>query len=408
MPRNPGSDFYRPAEPKPAMPLQFVSPERGLYASNIITKVTTPAWDGTRHNGGFQRAVDSALQRARQAGQAHPIIMGAIPFDTRQPSCLYVPGDYQWRRPEPPPPQEAQRQPPSLREARHLPREGAFKQAVRQAIANFQHSDIRKVVLSRILELHLSEAVDIDQLLTRLRHQNPEGYQFRVPMEDGATLVGVSPELLLRKDGDTLLSNPLAGTARRQTHGARDRAAARDLMASAKDRYEHRLVVDQIRRVLAPRCAHLEIPESPSLIATSALWHLSTAVEGRVGEPDATALQLACGLHPTPAVCGYPTDPARKLIHLVEPFERGLFTGMVGWCDLEGNGEWAVTIRCGSVRHDRVRLFAGAGIVEASQPEAEWAETQAKLATMLNAFGLDAAQLDICSRSDRPAGEMMS
>lgn len=408
MPRNRESYSHRPAKPQPAMPLQFVSPERGLYASDIITRVTTPAWDGTRRDGDFQRAVDSALRRARRAGQSHPIIMGAIPFDTRQPSCLYVPGHYQWRPPEAPLEGDAQRQPASLREASHLPREAVFKQAVRQAIANFQHSDIRKVVLSRILELRLSEAVNIDQLLARLRHQNPEGYQFRVPMEDGATLVGVSPELLLRKDGDTLRSNPLAGTARRQAHGARDRAAARDLMASPKDRYEHRLVVDQIRRVLAPHCRHLEIPEAPSLIATAALWHLSTTVQGQVGDPDTTVLQLACGLHPTPAVCGDPTGLARKLIDLVEPFERGLFTGMVGWCDLQGNGEWAVTIRCGSVRHDRVRLFAGAGIVEASQPEAEWAETQAKLATMLNAFGLDAAQLGACTRSDRPAGEVMS
>ncbi len=81
---------------------------------------------------------------------------------------------------------------------------------------------------------------------------------------------------------------------------------------------------------------------------------------------------------------------AHRLIRFVEPFERGLFTGIVGWCDAEGNGEWAITIRCGIVERDVVRLFAGAGIVEASQPDCEWAEVQTKLSTMLKACGLAA------------------
>lgn len=103
-----------------------------------------------------------------------------------------------------------------------------------------------------------------------------------------------------------------------------------------------------------------------------------------------TALQLACLIHPTPAVCGFPTERARRLIRFVEPFERGLFTGMVGWSDAEGNGEWVVTIRCGTVKGNLVRLFAGAGIVEASSPDSEWAEVQTKLGTMLRACGLSA------------------
>ncbi|MGB3623949.1 MAG: chorismate-binding protein, partial [Ketobacter sp.] len=87
-------------------------------------------------------------------------------------------------------------------------------------------------------------------------------------------------------------------------------------------------------------------------------------------------------------VFGYPTSLARKLINLVEPFERGLFTGMVGWCDDQGNGEWVVTIRCGTVKDSTISLFAGAGIVEESCPESEWRETQAKLQTMLRALDI--------------------
>ncbi|MFT0137348.1 isochorismate synthase MenF [Alcanivoracaceae bacterium MT1] len=373
-----------------------------------MTRITTPAWEGWQRDGDFQRAIHSALERAGQAGLSAPIVMGAIPFNTRQPSCLYIPRHYEWREPAAAPTNAENDVPASPCEVSYLPQEAVFKRAVRQAIANFQHSDIRKVVLSRILELQLPDAVNIDQLLARLRHQNPQGYQFRVPMTDGATLVGVSPELLLHKNGTAIRSNPLAGSAKRQADSEQDRAVAEKLLSSSKDHYEHRLVIEGVRQVLGPYCSHLDIPETPSLISTSALWHLSTVVEGSVADPDTTALQLACRLHPTPAVCGYPTGSARKLIDLVESFDRGLFTGMVGWCDAEGNGEWAVTIRCGSIHHDTIRLFAGAGIVKASQPDAEWGETQAKLGTMLNAFGLDISQLDTQPLPGRTTNKVIS
>jgi isochorismate synthase len=93
-------------------------------------------------------------------------------------------------------------------------------------------------------------------------------------------------------------------------------------------------------------------------------------------------------LHPTPALSGFPHQAAKTLIAGLEPFDRELFGGIVGWCDAEGNGEWVVTIRCARIHENRVRLFAGAGIVPASSPAAEWRETGVKLSTMLNVFGL--------------------
>ncbi|MDI5303632.1 chorismate-binding protein, partial [Salmonella enterica subsp. enterica serovar Anatum] len=96
----------------------------------------------------------------------------------------------------------------------------------------------------------------------------------------------------------------------------------------------------------------------------------------------------ACLLHPTPALSGFPHQVAKKLIAELEPFDRELFGGIVGWCDAEGNGEWVVTIRCAKLHGNQVRLFAGAGIVPASSPVGEWRETGVKLSTMLNVFGL--------------------
>lgn len=155
---------------------------------------------------------------------------------------------------------------------------------------------------------------------------------------NGDILLGASPALLLRKQGDAFSSLPLA---------------------------------------------------VPQLITTSTLWHFSTPIEGSAKSSDENALSLACLLHPTPALSGFPHDVATTLISELELFERDLFGGIVGWCDEDGNGEWVVTIRCARINGNQVRLFAGAGIVLASSPEDEWNETGTKLSTMLNVLGLN-------------------
>ncbi|WP_052469125.1 isochorismate synthase [Pseudomonas massiliensis] len=370
----------------------FRSGTRCLRGEGVFSSITTPA--ATSEGQALMAAVEQAFERARAAGIEQPVLMGAIPFDTTEPSCLYVPARYRWVEGEPARPQPgAAGSAPTVLSQRSVPDEAGFKAAVSQAIANFRSSTIRKAVLSRMLEVQLDGPVQVENILARLAQQNAQGYHFRIPLPGEGELIGVSPELLVRKRGNRLYSNPLAGSAKRRVDAQEDRSVADALLNSEKDHYEHRLVVEDIRRVLTPHCTQLHIPEQPSLLSTAAMWHLSTALEGELRDPRHSSLQLACKLHPTPAVCGAPTDLARKLINLVEPFERGLFTGMVGWCDAAGNGEWVVTIRCGTVVGDRLRLFAGAGIVEASDPAAEWAETQAKLGTMLAACGLAEGQV---------------
>ena len=124
----------------------------------------------------------------------------------------------------------------------------------------------------------------------------------------------------------------------------------------------------------------------PQLITTPTLWHLATPVEGDARKTK-NALTLACLLHPTPALKRLPHQAAKELIAELEPFDRELFGGIVGWCDSEGNGEWVVTIAA-RLHQNTVRLFAGAGIALASSPVGEWRETGVKLSTMLNVFGL--------------------
>lgn len=367
----------------------FSSPHRSLQAQGVLARIDLPALGGEKTDSDFARSVREALTWAREQGQDDPVVLGAIPFDTSQPSALVVPQRSRFvTREEILAGARREFMCPQVCSSRSIPDEQDFKQGVRQAIANFQYSCIRKAVLSRLCEIELGEPLDTRRVLANLLAQNPSAYHFRMPLPDGTELIGASPELLLRKQGGRVRTFPLAGSAARQVEPERDQAVARGLEASAKDQHEHRLVVEDIRQVLAPLCDELSIPDIPEIVSTATLWHLGTPIEGRLKDEGLSVLELACRLHPTPAVCGFPRQQARKLVNLIEPFERGPFAGIVGWCDGQGDGEWVVTIRCATVQATSLRLFAGVGVVEASCPEAEWIETQVKLRTMLNACGL--------------------
>jgi isochorismate synthase len=131
----------------------------------------------------------------------------------------------------------------------------------------------------------------------------------------------------------------------------------------------------------------------PSVIETETMLHLSTVLQGQADDPNINALKIAADLHPTPAVCGFPRQPAYAAIKEIENFDRGYFTGMVGWCDARGNGEWVVTIRCAEVSLRSMSIYAGAGIVHESSPQSELDETGAKMKTILRAAGIQVDEL---------------
>ena len=367
----------------------FMSGHRKVRTSGVIEQISEPARDGTRKDSLLQQAISHAFKQARKSGQKNPIVIGAIPFDVSQPCYLTVPEWYELLphlavKTE----QTAKIAPIPVVRTRSIPDQAGFQQIVSEAVSKFRQGQLQKAVLSRILELDLNETPDCNVILNNLMIQNPSAYQFRIPLGNNSTLIGASPELLVRKEKNTIYSNPLAGTSKRQSDPEQDRLSSQQLLESQKDQYEHRLVIETIRGQLSPICDELEIPQHPSLIHTSTLWHLSTQIHGRLRHTDTNALQVACLLHPTPALCGSPTHLAKSLIDQLEPHDRGLFSGIVGWCDSEGNGEWAITIRCGIIQQNMVRLFAGAGIVANSDPASEWKETADKLGTMLNAFNI--------------------
>ncbi len=258
-----------------------------------------------------------------------------------------------------------------------------YLEAVRAARDAVRAGDIDKAVIARAVEVVGDEPIDVHAVLLRLRASFGSSYRYCV---DG--LIGASPELLVEVAGTEVRSHPLAGTAPRTGDPETDRRSAEQLVASTKNQVEHRVVIDTIYDTLLPYCSYLDWEAEPSVLSVANVQHLATRMEGRLSEPRPPAIELARELAPTPALGGAPRDAALALIARVEDFRRGRYGGAVGWLDAAGNGTFAVTIRCAELSADRrtARLVAGGGIVADSDPDAELAETQAKLQAMLSAI----------------------
>ena len=283
----------------------------------------------------------------------------------------------------------------TARVERRRPEPGEHLRRITHAVDEIRAGALDKVVLARAVRLAADHPIDPLAVCARLIEASPDRDGFHVdlspagPDHRGAVLVGSSPELLVRRVGDVVLCHPLAGSAARSTDPATDQRIARELRGSAKNAAEHRFVVEALSDSLRPWCTDLVVPETPTLACTGEMWHLGTPIRARLRDPATTALELALAVHPTPAICGTPTDRAREYI-LDHEEDRGFYSGCVGWCDSDGDGEWMVAIRCARIDADRLgaTAWAGGGIVADSEPEEELAETVAKLRTVLTSLGV--------------------
>jgi menaquinone-specific isochorismate synthase len=193
-------------------------------------------------------------------------------------------------------------------------------------------------------------------------------------------LFGATPEMLVRRERGLVTSRVLAGTIRRTGDDARDMALAATLARSSKDLEEHEYAVRSVADALEPHCSSMTVPETPFVLHLPNVMHLASDVAGVVHDASTvSSLHLAASLHPSAAVGGTPTPEAVALISEIEGMDRGRYAGPVGWMDTTGDGEWGIALRSAEVSGHTVRLFAGCGIVADSDPEAELAESQAKL-----------------------------
>lgn len=330
----------------------------------------------------LSEAVSQALTEAPGG-----LAVGVLPFDTGSaPSHLTLP---EIARVTGPARSGARQAVPAPVAVRAVPEPARHVEAVERAVRKLGEWGMRKVVLARALELDFDTDVSPRAILHNLVADGAGGYIFAATLPNGRTLTGASPELLLSRTGGHVVSHPHAGSAPRSADPVSDRDNAERLARSRKDQIEHAVLTEAVVETLRPFCRHLDVPSAPSLVSTPTMWHLGTVVTGELADRDITALRLAAALHPTPAICGSPTEQARDLVGELEPFDRGYYAGAVGWTDANGDGEWAVSIRCAEVGPRLLRLYAGGGIVPESDPKAELEETSAKFRTLLNAMGLE-------------------
>ncbi len=260
-----------------------------------------------------------------------------------------------------------------------------WRQQVTKAITAIKDGLVEKVVLARDLTATSTKEIDTRSLLQRLEIEYPSTWLFLV---NG--LVGATPELLVRLSKSLVTSRVLAGTIRKSGNEDRDLALAASLAKSSKDLEEHEYAVKSVADGLAPFCSSTNVPESPFVLHLANVMHLATDVTGVLNSSarQADIFTLIEQLHPSAAVCGTPTEVAKKYISQLEQMDRGRYSGPVGWIDAQGDGEIAIALRCGLLSEDRksIRIFAGCGIVADSNPEKEFAESQSKLIPMRTAL----------------------
>jgi menaquinone-specific isochorismate synthase len=358
-------------------------PEHGvrLVTSGVAATAPAPA---------VERTLAAADHRAPAGAPpaAGPLAVGALGFDGRRPltipaSVLALDADGRaWRTTvagAPVPGSAARRAHPTRFVLTTVQSRLVWARQVGEALDLVARGALDKVVLAREIVVEGDVAFDVREVARRLADDQPGC----VVYVDGG-FVGATPELLVRVDGGLVQSRPMAGTVARGRTVEADDAAVAALATSEKQAWEHRLVIDRVTEVLGARCEQVEVrgPE-PERFAT--VTHLVTDVWAKAGE-DVSALDLALALHPTPAVGGTPTAAALDAIRRIEGFDRGCYAGPVGWVAAGGDGEFAVALRGAQVSGAAARVLAGAGIVRGSEPEAEWAETEAKFEPVLRAL----------------------
>jgi menaquinone-specific isochorismate synthase len=264
----------------------------------------------------------------------------------------------------------------------------AWVDAVREVTWAIGAGDLQKAVLARRTNYAFETPLPPLALFGALSAHGGLAFCHLFQPAEHAAWVGASPELLFRRDGATLVSEALAGTRPRHDDPALDAVLRDALLASDKDRREHALVDAAIREAFGRVCASMDAPGPPEVVSPGRCHHLRTRVSGRLraGLNDA---DLITALHPTPAVGGTPPGEARRLIARLDPFDRGWYTGPVGWWSRDAS-ETAVGIRSALVRDNTLSVYCGAGIVAGSDPDAEWEELDHKLRSFLACAGLGA------------------
>lgn len=270
--------------------------------------------------------------------------------------------------------------------------EDQFKAAVDRAKRYIYDGDIMQVVLSQRTSkpYHASPMA----LYRALRSLNPSPYMFYYHFDD-FHVVGASPEILVRLEGDTVSVRPIAGTRPRGKNMQEDTSLAADLLADPKELAEHVMLMDLGRNDIGrvARTGTVKVTEHMRIENYSHVMHIVSNVEGKL-KPDLTAIDVLRATFPAGTVSGAPKIRAMEIIDELEVSKRGVYAGAVGYLGFNGDMDLAIAIRTGIIKDGKLHVQAGAGIVADSVPDNEWVETQNKAKALLRAAEIAEAGLD--------------
>ena len=259
-----------------------------------------------------------------------------------------------------------------------------WKEWLEQALGLIEDGGLSKVVLARRRNLLGDGDFSPLAALERLVDSYPQCTVFAV--DNGvSTFLGATPEELVRLQKGDLALSCLAGTAPRGNTPEEDERLGRELLASGKERREHQAVVSMLAEALSNACSEIHWNPEPEIAQLQNVQHLMTSFNGHLSS-NRSILDVVQLLHPTPALGGTPTGTALELIRRLEG-DRGWYAAPLGWLDHEGDGEFSVAIRSALLQGDQATLFAGSGIVEGSDVQREFEETELKFQPLLKALG---------------------
>lgn len=261
-----------------------------------------------------------------------------------------------------------------------------YAAGVRRALEKIAAGECEKIVLARTFRVESALPISVPRALERLRARFPACHTFSFSEGAGEIFIGATPERLASVSGKQLQTEALAGTAPRAARAGDDARLAAGLIAADKDRREHDVVSGEIISRLAAIGINATADGPARLLELPNVRHLRTPISGEM-PAEKHLLDVAGALHPTPAVGGVPREIALAAIPEIEPGARGYYAGALGWFDAAGDGRLLVGLRSALVKENTALLYAGAGIVAGSEPEAECRETLAKLSAMHEALG---------------------
>ncbi|MDF2606255.1 MAG: isochorismate synthase [Bacillales bacterium] len=243
---------------------------------------------------------------------------------------------------------------------------------------------IQKIVLSRTCELEFTEEIPVSIIANNLLEVQKGSYIF-LYKKNGTCFIGATPERLVQCDDKVIYSACVAGSIKRGLTEEEDINLQNELLNDPKNLQEHQYVVDVVEKAMELYANNVEIPSSPSILKNKFIQHLYTPLKGTLKETS-TLLKVVGELHPTPALGGTPKEEALSQIKDLEPHSRGWYAAPIGWIDFDGNGEFAVAIRSGIIEKNKALLYAGCGVVDQSDPQSEYIETNIKFRPMLSAL----------------------